>query len=221
MIQINLLPAEHRSRERLSIKVWATLFAAVLVVCAAGGYFGHVYLDEFKAVEGQRMTREDKLRELKPLAAKYDKLVAESKEYRKRESTIQDIATSRALWTKLLDNFIDIVNNEGNTERHNVWFENLAVSGSRGRKSGPTWQLKALSQSKSFTKQANFLDDVRQDPEFFGDFIEINSPGGTVVTDDQKEPPAAISFDLRLAMKAPAEWAVNAKKKPALRKKKR
>lgn len=218
MIQINLLPGEHRARERLSIKVWATLFAAVIVVCGAGGYFGHVYLDEYKAVESQRMSREEQLRELKPLAAHFDKLVTEAKDYRRRETTIQDIATSRSLWTSLLDNFIDIVNNEGNTERHNVWFENLTVASSRNKKVGPAWNLKALSQSKSFTKQANFLDDVRNDPGFFRDFELINSPGGTVVIDESKEPAAAISFDLKLAMKPPSEWAANIQnkaKKPA------
>ncbi|MCB9882248.1 MAG: hypothetical protein H6832_16740 [Planctomycetes bacterium] len=215
MIQINLLPSEYRSRERLSLKVWATMFAAVVTVCGAGGYFGHVYLDEYKAVEAQRITREDKLRELKPLASHYDKLVAEAKDYRQRETTIQDIATSRALWTKLLDNFIDIVNNEGNTERHSVWFDNLTVAGGRG-KTGPSWNLKALSQSNSFTKQANFLDDVRNDPEFFKDFDMINAPGGAVVSESSKEPPEAISFELRLAMKPSNEWAANVdqQKKP-------
>lgn len=221
MIQINLLPSDFRSRDRLSLKVWGTLFAAVIIVCGAGGYFGHVYLDEYKTVESQRMSREDKLRELKKHAAHFDKLVAESKEYRKRENTIQGIATSRALWTRLLDNFIDIVNNEGNTERHNVWFENLSVTGGRGKKGGAAWGLKALSQTKSFTKQANFLDDVRNDPEFFGDFMAINSPGGAVVVDDTKEPAEAISFELKLQMKPSPEWGANKKaaKKNAAKKK--
>lgn len=214
MIQINLLPAEYRSREKLSLKVWATTFAAVVTVCGAGGYFGHVYLDQFKTVEAQRVSREDKLRELKPLASHYDKLVEEAKEYRLRETTIQDIATSRALWTQLLDNFIDIVNNEGNTERHSVWFDNLTVTAGRA-KTGSSWNLKALSQTNSFTKQANFLDDVRNDPEFFRDFMTINAPGGSVVSESSKEPPEAISFELKLAMKPSSEWAANADaKKP-------
>lgn len=228
MIQINLLPSDFRARDRLSLKVWGTLFAAVIAVCGAGGYFGHVYLDEFKTVESQRISREDELRDLKTAAAHYDQLVREAKEYSTRESTIQGIATSRAMWTRLLDNFIDIVNNEGNTERHNVWFDNLAVTSGRGKKVGASWGLKALSQSKSFTKQANFLDDVRQDPEFFGDFKEINSPGGAVVQDATKEPAEAISFELKLQMKPSDEWAINqnsaaakGKKKPAPAEKKR
>jgi len=208
MIQINLLPSDFRRRERLSIKVWGTLLATVVVVCCSLGYFGHVYLNEFKTIEGERVGREDRLKNLEPQAKYDDDLVAEAKEYKKRAKTIQDIATSRVLWTRLVDQFIDIVNNEGETERHNVWFRDLAIKGDKG---GPTWSLSAFSQSKSFTRQANFLDDIKNHPEFFADFRanRLTRPGGKVVKHDGKHPPHAVQFRLNMTMKPPQDWKRN------------
>ena len=212
MIQINLLPQEYRGRERLSIKVWGTLLGSVVLVCCSLGYFGHVCLNEYKRIEGERMGREERLTNLEPQAKYDDDLVAEALEYRKRATTIQGIANSRVLWTKLVDQFIDIVNNEGNTERHNVWFTNLNVA-SGNAKVGPTWTLNAYSQSKSFTKQANFLDDVKNHQAFFQDFATINNPGGRVVTTEKKRPPEAVAFKLDLRMNPPALWLRNQKKR--------
>lgn len=211
MIQINLLPREYKGRERLSLKVWATLLTAVLLVCCSLGYFGHVYLNKYKTIEGERVGKEDKLRNLTPQAQYDDKLVAEAKEYKKRAKTIQGIANSRVLWSRLTDLFIDIVNNEGNTDRHNVWFRNLVVKANGKR--GPTWSLNAFSQSKSFTKQANFLDDVKNNTEFFHDFAYINDPGGRVVSNKDKHPPDAVSFKLDLRMQPPSKWKRNKSKK--------
>jgi hypothetical protein len=208
MIQINLLPSDFRGRERLSIKVWGTLLAAVVVFCCSLGYFGHVYLNEFKTIEGERVGREDRLNNLKPQAKYDDDLVAEAKEYKKRAQTIQDIAGSRVLWTRLVDQFIDIVNNEGETERHNVWFRDLNIRPGKGK---PTWSLNAMSQTKSFSRLANFLDDIKNHPEFFADFRadRLTQPGGKVVKSEGKHPPRAVKFRLNMQMKPAKEWKRN------------
>ena len=201
MISINLLPEEFRRRERTSIKVFATILGAVVVICCSLGYFGHVYFNELKSIESQRACRsEENLKNVEPLAKYDDQLVEEKKEYKSRSDQIQKIANSRVLWTKMLDQFIDIVNNEGSMERHMVWFKNLSVRDSAGR-SGPRMTLAALSQSKSFKNQANFLDDVQKNPEFFDDFMAITAPGGRVVPNDNRIPSRAVSFKLEMTMK--------------------
>ena len=144
MITINLLPQEYRKTERTSIKVFLSIVFVLVSVCCSLGYFGHVYLYEFKSKEGERMSRQEKLRSLEPQARYDDALVAEKKEFQTRSDTIQQIATSRVLWTEMLDWFIDIVNNEGNAERHNAWFRNMSVKPASGR-SGPTITLSAFS----------------------------------------------------------------------------
>ncbi|MFQ5504784.1 MAG: PilN domain-containing protein [Planctomycetota bacterium] len=212
MITINLLPQEFRRTERTSIKVFLTIILSLISVCASLGYFGHVYLYEFKTIETERKNREEKLSGLMPQAQYDDALVAEKEEFQKRSKTIQTIANSRVLWTEMMDLFIDIVNNNGNVERHNVWFKNISVKPGTS-KTGPVMTLQALSQSASFTKQANFIDDVSNHEQFFRDMYSITDPGGRVVKDATMVPPESISFKLELKMKPPSRWARNQAKK--------
>ncbi len=212
MIVINLLPQEFRRRERTSFKVFGSLLLAIIMACSSIVYLGHIYLNEFKAVEAMRIQREERLKNLTRFAKYDDALVAEKKEYQARSKTIQTIANSRVLWTRLLDDFIDITFNEGNTERHNVWFKNLDARDGRG-KVGPTMSLQAYCESDEFTKQANYLDDIENNEEFFRDFLSITSPGGRVVHDESKDPSAAIAFKLDLRMKPASKWARNQRKR--------
>lgn len=212
MIQINLLPEEYRKRERTSIKVFATILGAVVVACCSVGYLGHVYFQEYGTVVSQRESEEEKLKDVMRFAAVDDKLVAEIKEYEKRSRTIQQIANSRVLWTRMLDRFIDIVNNEGNTDRHMCWFQSVKVTDSAGA-NGPALKFAAFSESSSWKKQADFLDDIAQDEVFFEDFGKIVDPGGMVVESDAHNPPEAIQFTLDLQMKHPKYWVANQPKK--------
>ena len=212
MIQINLLPEEYRRRERTSIKVFATILGAVVVACCSAGYLGHVYFQEYQTLVSERESQQEKLRNIEGLAKYDDRLVAEIKEYEKRSKTIQQIANSRVLWTRLLDRFIDLVNNEGSTERHMCWFDNLKVGDTRGA-AGPRMTLAAFSETASWKKQADFLDDLQNDELFFTDFDKITAPGGVVTENTKREPVEAISFKLELQMKHPKQWLANQPKK--------
>lgn len=212
MIHINLLPQEYRRRERTSIKVFSTVMASVVVVCTSLGYFGHVYLNEYKKIESERMQQQEKLDGLQKLAAYDDALVSEAAEYQRRSQTIQKIANSRLLWTKVLDQFVDIVNNNGDTGRHMAWFQNLSTRSDGGRFGGPSLSLQAMIATDQYAKQANFLDDIQAHEEFYQDMAQTTVPGGRVQTTKGKTPDKAISFRLDLAMKAPKDWARNTKK---------
>lgn len=214
MININLLPQEYRRRERTSFKVFGTIMASVIAVCCSLGYFGHVYLNQFKTVEAKRIQQQEILDSLTPLAAYDDALVAEKAEYSRRSQTIRDIATSRVLWTKVLDQFIDIVNNNGDTTRHLAWFKNMNAKSSGGRFGGPSMSLNAMLASSEWSRQANFLDDIRGHQEFVQDIPHdgVTHPGGRVVKTEGKTPPKAIEFRLDLQMRASKDWVVNKKK---------
>ncbi|PIE24379.1 MAG: hypothetical protein CSA62_03600 [Planctomycetota bacterium] len=212
MIQINLLPEEFRRRERTSIKVFATVLAAVVVACCSVGYLGHVYFQEYRTIVSERESQQEKLRNIEGLAKYDDRLLAEIKEYEKRSKTIQQIANSRVLWTRLIDRFIDIVNNEGSTERHMCWFDSLKAGDTRGA-AGPQVTLSAFSETASWKKQADFLDDLQNDELFFADFDRITAPGGAVIENEKREPAEAISFRLDLQMKNPKYWVANQPKK--------
>jgi hypothetical protein len=92
------------------------------------------------------------------------------------------------------------------------WFNNLKVTDTRG-KSGPKMSLQAYSESGSWKKQADFLDDVENDESFFQDFGKIAPPGGVIAKQESRTPPEAISFRLDLQMRHPKQWVANNKKK--------
>ena len=211
MITINLLPQEYRRQERTSFKVFGSLMVAVLVVCCSLGYFGSVYLNDYLAVVNERVIREERLANLIDSANYDDSLVAEKAEFNQRSKTIQDIANSRVLWTRVLDLIIDTINNQGNTERHNSWLRDFSINRA-SRTGGPVITANAFIESNSWHKQANLLDDFKANTELWQDMMDITKPGGQVIKNEQRQPPEAIQFTLKLQMKAPQDWARNKKK---------
>src|SRR5262245_45614475 len=116
MIRINLLPEDLRKSERTSFKLFAATMAAVIVVCSGVGWFGLVWFGELARLEEEKVAVEETLRQKKERAAYSDALEAEKKDYEVRSETIQGICRSRMSWTEVLDQLIDVVNNDGNTE---------------------------------------------------------------------------------------------------------
>lgn len=204
MISINLLPQEFRRRDRISSRTLGATVLGVLTVCSTAGFLGYQWFGVYKVRQDERIRLEETLKSLQTSAIYQEQLVREVREYEKRTQTIQDISQSRVLWTRKLDQFIDVVNNEGDTERHMVWFKNLDVKAGTGE-GGPIMSLNGVSQSKEFARVANFLDDV-QNHELFLNFAAISQPQGRVAYDDKKFPPETIEFPLDLTMKPPREW---------------
>jgi hypothetical protein len=210
MITINLLPQEYRRRERTSPRVFGITLVCVGVVCSAMGYLGYQYFGVLRQEQEARLAADDNLRNLERSAKYDDALIAEAKEYEKRSATMQQISRSRVLWTLKLDQLIDIVNNDGDSERHMVWFRNLNVSAGND-KVGPKLSMKGSSQTDAFSRVANFIEDV-QKHEFFREFATISPPSGRVVSDETKHPPQTVEFPFDLAMKPAKDWVRNSKK---------
>ena len=208
MITINLLPQEFRRRDRTSPKVLAAVMGGVLLVTSSAGYLGYRWFGVLAEKEQEKTRLEENLRNLEQSAAYQEALVKEAAEYQKRSDTIQQISESRVLWTRKVDQLIDIVNNDGDTERHTVWFKNLTIRPGDGKAAGPALSLRAYSQTDQFAKVANFLDDVKRH-DFFKDFRTISAPGGRVAVDPKKFPQETVEFPFDLSMKGPKEWERN------------
>ena len=137
MIRINLLPVDLRRGSSIPTKVLAAAFAAALAVSGAIGWFGIVYFGDLGNAEQALLDVEAKLDERNKRVAYHDKLESNRKDYATRVQTIQDIGKSRRLWSKFLDELIDVTNNNGDTERHLAWFAGMTVKATsrRGRRS--------------------------------------------------------------------------------------
>jgi Tfp pilus assembly protein PilN len=215
MIRINLLPDELRRSEGTSTKVFAAMLIAVVLVCSAFGWFGIVYFGNLGELEAQHRQLDDELASLRDRCTYHDALVNEKGEYEKRSRTIQDIGQSRMSWTEVLDQLIDVVNNDGNTERHMAWYKGIAVTKGEANR-GPTVLLPGYVQGKMIKKIADLHDDIEA-TRLAQDLIEVSPPQGSQEIDPKRNPPEAYFFNMKWVFKQPKEWVRNLKagSKPA------
>jgi len=195
VIRINLLPVDLRRGSSIPTKVLAAAFAAALAVSGAIGWFGIVYFGDLGNAEQALLDVEAKLEERNKRVAYHDKLESNRKDYATRVQTIQDIGKSRRLWSKFLDELIDVTNNNGDTERHLAWFGGLAVKGDL--KKGPTVSMPAMVQDEDKARLANFHDDLEAAP-FWKELSFKSDPSYKTVQTLDRVPPLSMSFPLTL-----------------------
>jgi hypothetical protein len=138
-------------------------------------------------------------------ATYHDALEAEKKEFEKRSSTIQAIAKSRVIWTEVLDQVIDVVNNDGDIERHLAWFTALNVTAGDGKSKGPGVTMPGFVQGNMIKKVADFHEDFENSP-FFPNVALKGPPSGVVDVNPKKIPPESMSFGLNWTFKPSKDW---------------
>ena len=204
MIRINLLPEEFRRSERTSPRVFATMLLSVIFVCCTFGWFGYVYLGELGRLEMEHMELSERLTNLNERVTYFDDLSREKTDYSERAQTIEEISGSRILWTKVLDEFIDVVNNAGDVERHRSWFRQMQVRDGRS-KVGPKVTMPGWVQGGDLRRVANFHDDLWQVP-FFVHVAKKSLPSGKRNEDPTKNPKLSLGFNLNWVFQRPQDW---------------
>ena len=199
MIRINLLPEEYRRKEKTSFKIFFATLAGALVVSACAGVFAYIWFGTLTEVRKKRATLEENYQVLVPQAAYDDMLRAEKQDFAVREKTIKEIRRNRISWTRKLDQFIDVVNNNGDDERHLAWFGSLEISpGKLGKKKGFNMNLAGYCAGNDLGKVANLFDDIVQS-DFFQGFVSINEPSGRVQkVQKDLDPPESVAFPLKM-----------------------
>lgn len=205
MIRINLLPEEYRRSSRTSPKVFAAILAAVMIVCGMFGWFGYIYFGDLGVLEVARVEAEELLAARKERVNYYDSLVTEKSDYTERAKTITQIADSRVLWTEVLDQMIDTVNNDGDIDRHMAWFRGMTVKDSRSAKQGPTVTMPGFVQGNDIRRLADFHDDLEQTP-FYQWVAKKTLPSGDVQVDKKKKPAESLFFQLKWDFKPLSQW---------------
>lgn len=213
MIRINLLPEEFRRSERTSTKLFAAMLAGVIVTCSALGWLGLTYFGELGQAEAEHRRLEDHLAGLAPRLTYHEALSKERTEYEKRSKTIQDIAKSRMLWARLMDQVFDVVNNDGNTERHMAWFRGMTMVSGQGGK-GPTVTLPGAVQGGQMKKVADLHEDMEH-ADFFRYMAESTMPQGIKEVDAKRDPPESFAFTMKWTMHEPKKWPGNTPTKAA------
>ena len=209
MIRINLLPEEYWRTERTSPKVFAAMLLGVAMVCSSFGWFGFVYIGELGNMEIEEAGVAESLSSKKQRASYHDQLVKEKDEFEKRSNTIQSIGKSRIIWTEVLDQLIDVVNNDGDTDRHLAWFKSINVKPG-DEKMGPTITMPGWVQGGSLglKKVADFHEDLEHSP-FFANVSTKSQPSGVVELNAKRIPPESTFFNLGWTFKQPKDWVRN------------
>lgn len=210
MIRINLLPADLRRGNRIPPKVLAAAFGAAIAASAAVGWFGIVWFGDLGTAERTLTEVEAKLTEREKRVVYHDQLQANRKDYSGRVQTIQDIAKSRRLWSKFCDELIDVVNNNGDTERHLAWFDGMSVKSDL--KKGSTVTLPGNVQDADKSRIANFHEDLEAAP-FAPELSAKTDPNFRLEVDKVRIPPQSLAFPLSLQFQS-TEDKKGAKKAP-------
>ncbi len=206
MIRFNLLPEGYSKSDRTPLPKFAVILTSVAVVASSLALFGYVHFGVLRKAVTERETARSARVALDTDAAYASALEREKAEYRKRSDTIQSIGHSRILWTKKLDQFLDVVNNGGDRERHFIWLKNIDVkpgtaNSQSSDRDGGTLTMKGFSGGQHLQRLSDFHADLKR-PPFFDDFCEIDDPAGKVVEfDGEYEPRAAWEFELKMRLK--------------------
>lgn len=217
MIRINLLPAEYRRGNRISPKLLAAAFGSALAVAASIGWFGIVYFGELGQLEREDAAVTAELAQKKQRGVYYDKLEANRQDLTTRVQTIQDIGRSRRVWSKFMDELIDVVNNNGDNERHMAWFDSVQVKSDPKSKSAAV-TLPGAVQGGEMAKVANLHADIEGAP-FWRDIATKTAPGGKLDFNKERVPPESFEFQLQLQFRPTVEPPAAAPRRPATPKK--
>jgi len=212
MIRINLLPDEYRKRTRMPAKRMAAIAAAVAINASLLAFWGQLHFAVANEIEGVYSGHQLDMDGLKPQVDYHDALATEIKLFSSREKTLSDITKNRVLWTRKMDQLIDVVN-AGNDVDHFVWFDDANAQTQRARsgratKSYGSFEAIGHSGSDKWDRMANFLDDVvdKDLTSFIDDFDTLNRPQGRKNdSDDGLIPAVNWVFPLKLTLRSPDE----------------
>jgi hypothetical protein len=209
MTRINLLPQDYRKKAATPMAVLLPTVGAITLVLVLGFGWAWLHFAELAKVEGVRGDLEATLQSKGPSLAYVASLRDEHADFENRRSTIKEIASSRVLWTKKLDELFDIATNDDGGSQYLIWLSSLEVKppASSGRAKtaalGETLTMKGhCFAEKSPLQHYNFFHAAVKQSDFFRDFAALDDPAGKAVEfDDKMKPSTAWAMDLTLTMK--------------------
>lgn len=214
MIRINLLPDEYRRKARTPIRMLAAVLVVVAINTSLLAYWAWLAFGVAAEVETRRSVLQLEMDGLKPQVAYHQALQAETQVHASRETTLAQITQNRILWTRQVDEMIDVVAAGRDGTRHFVWFDDLQVkletpTGARGRtQEYGSLKAKAHSGSAQMAQLSYFLDDL-VDPEVSAmpmTFAEPASPQAKKNEPDEDLIPSETwSFGLDMPILGPEE----------------
>ena len=123
MITINLLPAEYRRLDATPIARFVAIILGVVLVTSELISFGYIHYSKVKGARELRQATEAEFANKKAQADVSDSLKKEISAYENRRQAIASIAGKRLLWSRKLDELLDIFHNDGDRANYFVWLK--------------------------------------------------------------------------------------------------
>jgi hypothetical protein len=208
VIQVNLLPPEHRVKDRAPVSRLLGLVAALLVTFLAMGVY--VYAKAIM-VRGVTVRRDDAKarKELDMVRAKvYDDLEREVKAYKTREDKIDEIAKTDTRYAPLLYSATKMLwdAEQDQQQGFKAWYSSMSLAqvkaSGRSRSKGdvPEFKVRVATATDDGSRVSNFYRAIKAHDYFrtWYDLDTINPPKASKIDYQQYEPNSAIQFEVKL-----------------------
>jgi hypothetical protein len=241
MIQVNLLPPEHRPARGTPVARFAAIVSGVVLVVGTGCWYAYTHFVELARAQEVVSLRTEEASSKEEQRKRSVALQREIDEYTQRRRAIQTINRHRVLWSRKLDQFFDLVAGRGADAGYTAWLDELEVptqvatrrpAGGAGLPTSDGGLFKfagdlameaandAPAQNSAFYKAlTGDPDTTRRPSEFFQDFASISNPTIAVLPAHEKEnltPPVVGAFRYELRLRPPE---MDDPRKPSPRKK--
>ena len=227
MIQVNLLPPEHRRASGTPVVRFVAIVAGAVLVVGASCAYAYTHFVQLANVREVRAMREETAVSKEVQKDRSLTLQREIEEYQQRRRAIQTINRNRVLWSRKLDQFFDVVANR--EAPYQAWLDELevptqlATNRRQGALGGPAdgGQMRfsgflamekpneGPAQNSAFYKALTGDPELTRRPsEFFEDFLSITNPSLDIIDRNQTtaklSPPVVGALKYELKLKAPA-----------------
>ncbi len=221
MIEINLLPPEHRPVERTPLPRLLTILTGVLLTMAELVLCAWLTVLWIPAAEARRNKAKSEEAAKADEADKVKELEEELETYRKREGALARLFKERIRWTRVLDRLADARKTNPDVVLTTMELKKASVRGIGRRRGATTMQLHIQGYVPSFADHAvaarlskacmAFVGTLRKDPQWqkmfeeqpkYKKFHMDERLGGTSRNKKPGLPKAGLRFHVIFTMKA-------------------
>jgi Tfp pilus assembly protein PilN len=212
MISVNLLPEEYRRRAKSPIGIIAAISAAVLINASLFASWGYLHFGVKANVATTRDVLQADLAGLQWQVDYHNSLKAEIATRSQREQTLAEITKDRVLWTKTLDELIDVVHAGREGVDHFIWFNDLAAEVKADRNNHGQLTGDGVSGAEAYAQLANFAEDL-EDTSLSSLMGIFEAPEPLQATQEKPDetliPSVTWSFPLRMNLLSPQDRVKN------------
>jgi hypothetical protein len=202
MIRVNLLPQEYRKAEATPLKQFFSVIGAAVIVTVSAVAWAWVHfglldqaLTDRDAAKAGVDNQQSQLKQVADLEAWVG-------EYRGRYEKIDQVAQNRLVLSRKLDELWEVVVNPVQTNRYEVWLQNVSFSLAPTAKTGGAVQFAGTSAGQRWHRASDFHEDLMKS-DFYKDFAELTYPHGQKVdlAGKNREPKEGWTFNITTSLK--------------------